>query len=50
SCGKPIDGIDVVILDDDGVPVAAGETGEICARSPGIMKGYFGMPEATEET
>ena len=50
SCGKPIDGIDVAILDSGGVPVPAGETGEICARSPGIMKGYFGMPEATEET
>ncbi len=39
----------MAILDPEGNPMPPGEVGEICARSPGIMKGYFNMPEATEE-
>jgi long-chain acyl-CoA synthetase len=49
SCGKPLDGVDVGILDEGGRVLPTGEVGEICARSPGIMKGYFGMPEASAE-
>jgi long-chain acyl-CoA synthetase len=49
SCGKPLEGVQVAILDDGGRTLAAGEVGEICARSPGIMSGYFGMPEASAE-
>jgi crotonobetaine/carnitine-CoA ligase len=31
----------------DGVPVAAGETGELQLRNPAVMQGYWGMPEET---
>jgi long-chain acyl-CoA synthetase len=49
SCGRPLEGVQVAIVDDDGRALAAGDVGEICAHSPGIMKGYFGMPEASAE-
>jgi long-chain acyl-CoA synthetase len=49
SVGLPIPGADVLILDDDGRGVAAGEIGEICCRSPGVMQGYWRSPEASGE-
>jgi long-chain acyl-CoA synthetase len=49
SCGRAISGVDVAIIGEDGSALQPGEVGEICARSPGIMKGYFGLPEATAE-
>jgi long-chain acyl-CoA synthetase len=47
SCGRPLDGVEVAILDDAGAPLPPGEVGEICARSPGVMKGYFNLPDAS---
>ncbi|MPZ60598.1 MAG: AMP-binding protein [Propionibacteriales bacterium] len=40
---------EVAILDDEGRPVAAGEIGEICIRSPYVMTAYLGNPEATAQ-
>jgi acyl-CoA synthetase (AMP-forming)/AMP-acid ligase II len=37
--------VDVV----SGAPVGPGQEGEICYRSPSIMQGYVGSPEATAE-
>lgn len=37
------------LLDPDGNPVGKGEEGELCYRTPGIMLGYVGAPEATRE-
>ncbi len=33
SAGRPIEGVSIRILDDDGNEVAAGATGAICARN-----------------
>ncbi|MBV9603848.1 MAG: AMP-binding protein [Solirubrobacterales bacterium] len=54
SVGLPVPGTEVRVLDDDGEAVAAGEVGEICCRSPGLMRGYWRSggrdPESTAET
>ena len=48
--GPALPGVELRIEDDDHNEVPAGELGEIVARSPGIMKGYYNLPEATEDT
>ncbi|MBA4048325.1 MAG: 4-coumarate--CoA ligase, partial [Sphingomonas sp.] len=35
------------LIDEDGREVAAGEMGEVVGRSPTMMNGYHGRPEAT---
>ncbi|MSQ55637.1 MAG: acyl-CoA synthetase [Betaproteobacteria bacterium] len=47
SCGAPIGGNQVRLLDDHGVEVPAGEVGEICVRGPLVMSGYWNKPEET---
>lgn len=51
SSGKVIDELfEVTLVDEAGIPVAVGETGEITVRPrlPWIiMQGYYGMPDAT---
>lgn len=49
SIGRPIPGCEVRIVDEKDEPLPAGEVGEICARSPGIMLGYWKSPELTAE-
>ncbi|MFL5824195.1 MAG: AMP-binding protein [Solirubrobacteraceae bacterium] len=49
SVGLPVPGTEVRILDEAGEEVPTGEVGEICARSAGVMQGYWNSPEATEE-
>jgi long-chain acyl-CoA synthetase len=41
SCGRPCPGIDLRVVDLDGKPVASGELGNLVARGPGIMLGYW---------
>jgi len=48
SVGRPIEGCEVRIEDDDGNEVPDGEPGEICVRGPNVMQGYWRQPEATE--
>ena len=47
SIGIPVPGTMVACLDDSGQPVAQGETGEIAAKGPQIMAGYWNKPEET---
>jgi long-chain acyl-CoA synthetase len=48
SCGKAVPGVDVRVVDPDGRDVAVGEVGEIIARGPNIMAGYWKRPADTE--
>jgi long-chain acyl-CoA synthetase len=41
SCGRPCPGIDLRIVDAADKPVASGELGNLVARGPGIMRGYW---------
>ncbi|HYK84478.1 MAG TPA: long-chain-fatty-acid--CoA ligase [Ktedonobacteraceae bacterium] len=47
SCGKESLGVEVRVVSTDGRDVQPGEIGEIIARGPNIMLGYWRMPEAT---
>ncbi|MFC0821179.1 AMP-binding protein [Moraxella marmotae] len=47
--GIPMPGTDIKILDDDGNEVPLGESGEICAKGPQVMKGYWKRPDETEK-
>jgi long-chain acyl-CoA synthetase len=49
SVGLPVPGCQVAILDDEGRELPPGEPGEICCRSPGVMRGYWNSQEATAE-
>jgi long-chain acyl-CoA synthetase len=49
SIGTPIEGVEMRVVDDDGIDVPTGEVGEIVIRGHNVMKGYWGRPEATAE-
>ncbi|MBC7452354.1 MAG: long-chain-fatty-acid--CoA ligase [Massilia sp.] len=50
NIGLPVPSTDIVILDDDGVPVALGERGEIAIRGPQVMAGYWNRPDETAKS
>ena len=47
SVGRPLSQVDITIRDDDGVALAAGETGEVCLRGAKVTQGYWHAPEKT---
>ena len=48
TIGLPAPSTEIKIFDDDGKEVPVGESGEICAKGPQVMKGYWEKPEETE--
>ena len=50
SSGQLVPGYDARILDDDGVPVAAGEMGNLWVSGDSICAGYWNQPEKTKHT
>ncbi len=49
SVGRPIDGVEVRILGEDGEQRPPGETGQIAIRGHNVMKGYWRRERATAE-
>ena len=50
SVGKPLTGVEIKIINDNGDSVPTGEVGEIATRSAQNMKGYWNLAEATAAT
>jgi long-chain acyl-CoA synthetase len=49
ASGLALDGIDVVILDENQKELPPGNRGELCYRGAVVMKGYYNNPEATQQ-
>jgi len=47
TVGRPMDGHDIRLIDDNGNEAPPGAAGEIVGRSPAIMTGYHNRPDAT---
>jgi HIP---CoA ligase len=47
TAGRPIPGVEVMVVDDDGKALDAGQPGEVIVRGYNVMAGYFGDPDAT---
>lgn len=50
SAGRAVLGTELRIVDNRGAELPAGSVGEVVARGPQIMQGYWNLPEATEKT
>jgi long-chain acyl-CoA synthetase len=46
TVGLPLPSTDIKLLDEGGHEVPMGEAGEVCARGPQVMRGYWEKPEA----
>ena len=50
SCGRPIRGVALRIVDDDGIDLPPGGSGEVLVRGPNVMQGYYRDPALTRAT
>lgn len=50
SAGKLIEGREIRIVDADGHDAATGDAGEVWAKSPQLMSGYWNRPEESDKT
>jgi acyl-CoA synthetase (AMP-forming)/AMP-acid ligase II len=49
TVGRPVEGHDIRLIDENGREVGPGGSGEVVGRSPAMMTGYHGRGEATAE-
>ena len=49
TVGRPAEGHDIRLIDEQGVEVAPGEAGEVVGHSGGMMTGYHRQPAKTRE-
>jgi len=45
AAGRPLIGVDMRIVGEDGSEVPNGESGEVTVRAPNVTKGYLNLPE-----
>jgi acyl-CoA synthetase (AMP-forming)/AMP-acid ligase II len=49
SVGRPLDGVDVRVVNSDRSDQPPGLVGSVLVRGPSVMEGYFGRADATRE-
>ena len=49
TTGLPLPSTDIRLIKDDGSDAAIGEAGEVCAKGPQVMGGYWEKPEANAQ-
>lgn len=49
SCGKPVQFVEMKIIDEHGDEVSTNEVGEFAAKGPNIMRGYWQLEEETQK-
>jgi long-chain acyl-CoA synthetase len=50
SCGRPVIGVEVEVVDEDDRPLGPNQIGEVVARGPNVMLGYWKRSEETAAT
>ena len=48
TVGVPLPGVSMRVVDQEGQPLAAGDTGEVLVRGPNVFSGYWRRHDATE--
>ncbi len=48
TVGKPLPGVEIYICDEDQKPLPPETDGEVVVIGPNVMRGYHGLPEATD--
>lgn len=49
SCGQPVQSIEMKVVDEEGKQLEVNEVGELIAKGPILMKGYWNLPEETSK-
>ena len=49
SCGRPVDGVEIRLVDEAGRTVVTGDVGEVEIKGPTVMRGYWEMPDLTAD-
>lgn len=49
SVGRPVPGVKIKVVDEDGNALPAGQTGELWFQGPMVTKGYYHLPDQTAD-